>query len=233
MQSKTTEVINMNKTEIKNITKSCLIASRILTKCIKNIKKFKNELEVAQFLKKEAKKNKCTLAFKPIVAIANNASIIHHKPTNRKLKKGFLILDFGVKYKGYCSDMTRTIYIGNPTKREKRLYNLVLKTQLLAIKKIKVGMKACEVYNIAVKRLGNYKKYFKHRLGHGVGKRIHESPSLGPKNKRRIKDNIILTIEPGIYFKKKFGIRIEDTVLLKNNKVKILTKVPKKLIIVK
>ena len=107
--------------EIEYITKSCNIASNILTKCIKNIKNFKNEIQVLEFLKKETKKNKCTLAFKPIVAIANNAAVIHHKPTNRKLKQGFLILDFGVKYKGYCSDITRTIYIGKPTKTEKKL----------------------------------------------------------------------------------------------------------------
>jgi len=218
--------------EIKYITKSCNIASNILNKCIKNIKNFKNEIEVADFLKKETKKHSCKLAFKPIVAIANNAAVIHHKPNRRKLKKGFLIIDFGVKYKGYCSDITRTIYIGKPSKREKQLYNLVLKTQLLAIKKIKVGMKCSDIYDIASTSLGNYKKYFLHRLGHGVGKRIHESPSLGPKNKRKIKNNIALTIEPGIYLKKKFGIRIEDTILLKKNKVKILTNIPKKLIVV-
>lgn len=219
--------------EIEYITKSCGIASSILNKCIKNIKKFKNEKQVLQFLKKETKKNKVKLAFKPVVAIANNAAVTHHKPSNRKLKQGFLILDFGVKYKSYCSDITRTIYIGKIKKKEIFFYNLVLKTQLLAIKKLKVGMKCNDLYNTAANALGNYKKYFIHRLGHGVGKRIHESPSLGSKNNRRLKDNIVLTIEPGIYLKKKFGIRIEDTILLKKNKVKILTKTPKKLIIVK
>lgn len=217
--------------EIRYITKSCSIASEILNNCIKNIKNFKNELEASEFLKKEAKKKKMQLAFKPIVAFGNNAAVIHHKPSNRKLKKGFLILDFGVKYRGYCSDITRTIYLGKPTKKEKKLYNLVLGTQILAIKKIKVGMKACDVYNIAANSLGSYKKYFLHRLGHGVGKRIHESPSLGRKNNRRLKENTVLTIEPGIYFKKKFGIRIEDGVLLRKKGVKILTKVSKKLII--
>ena len=222
-----------SKKEIEYITKSCTITSNILNKCIKNIKKFRNEKEVLEFLKKQTKKHNCKLAFKPIVAFGSNAAVIHHKPSNRKLKHGFLILDFGVKYKGYCSDITRTIYIGKPSKRERKFYNLVLKTQLLAIKKIKVGMKCSNIYNIASTSLGNYKKYFIHRLGHGVGKRIHQSPSLGPKNKRKIKDNTILTIEPGIYLKKKFGIRIEDTILLRKNKIKILSKVTKKLIVVK
>ena len=222
-----------SKKEIAYLTKSSEIASSVLKKCIKNIKNFKNELDVVLFLKKETKNHGCTLAFKPIVGIASNAAVIHHKPTNRKLKKGFLILDFGVKYNGYCSDITRTVYLGNPSRKEIYFYNLVLNAQKKALKKIKVGMKCCDVYNIAANSLGRYKKYFKHRLGHGVGKRIHESPSLGPKSNRRLKDNTVLTIEPGIYFKKKFGIRIEDTFLLTKNKVKVLTKVPKKLIIVK
>ncbi len=221
-----------SKKEIEYITKSCLIASKILIKCIQNIKNFKNELEVLSFLKKETKKYKCKLAFKPIVAFGSNAAVIHHKPNRRKLKKSFLLIDFGVKYKGYCSDITRTIYLGKPKKREIKLYNLVLKAQLKAINKLKPGIKCNEIYFIATNYLGSYKKYFLHRLGHGVGKKVHQSLSLGKKNNRRLKENTTLTIEPGIYFKKKFGIRIEDTILLKKNKVKILTKVPKKLIIV-
>lgn len=218
-----------SKKEIEYITKSCEIASKILNECIKNIRTFKNELEVADFLKKKTRENKCKLAFKPIVA--QNSAVIHHKPCKRKLKKGFLILDFGVRYKGYCSDITRTVYLGDPSKKEKYLYNLVLKAQLNSIKKLKAGVKCNDLYYTAANTLGKYKKNFLHRLGHGVGKKVHQSPSLGRKNKRRIKDNTVLTIEPGIYLRKKFGIRIEDTLLIKNNKIKNLTSLPKKLII--
>lgn len=220
-----------SKKEIEYLTKASAITSKIVNDCIKNIKTFKNELEVASFLKKQTKKYKCKLAFKPIVAFGSNSAVIHHKPNKRKLKKGFLLIDFGVKYKSYCSDISRTIYLGEPTKYERKMYNLVLKAQLNSIKKTKPGVKANDIYFTATKTLGNYKKYFTHRLGHGVGKRIHEGPSLGRKNNNKIKENTVLTIEPGIYLKRKFGIRIEDTILVKKKGIKILTKVPKKLIV--
>lgn len=221
-----------SKKQIKLVEKSCQITSKIINNCIKNIKNFKNEKEVESFLKKETKKNKCRLAFPSIVGFGSYAAIIHHKPSNRKLKKGFLLLDFGVRYKGYCSDITRTIYLGKPSKKERYFYNLVLKTQSASIKKLKVGVKANKIYFTAVKALGKYSKYFTHKLGHGVGRKIHEGPGLGKRNNNKLKANTTLTVEPGLYFKKKFGIRIEDTILLKKNGIKILTKVSKNLVIV-
>ncbi len=221
-----------SKKEIRYLTKASAITSIIVNNCIKNIKSFKNEMEVADFLKQQTKKHNCKLAFKPIVAFGSNAAVIHHKPNNRKLKKGFLLIDFGVKYRGYHSDISRTIYLGTPNKTEKKLYNLVLKAQLKAIKKLKIGAKCNNIYFTAANALGFYKKYFTHKLGHGVGKNIHEAPGLGRKNNNKIKENTVLTVEPGIYLKRKFGIRIEDTILITKNKVNILTNVSKKLITV-
>ena len=217
--------------EISNIKKSCNISDAIMKNCIKNFNNFKKEKDVYNFIIKEIKKRKLKIAFKPIIGSGKNGAKPHHKAKNNYLKKGFCVIDLGVRYKGYCSDITRTIYLGKIKKKEKKKYTLLLKVQENCIKKSKVGMKSKELFNVAAKGLGNYKKYFIHRLGHGIGKRIHEGISLSKKSNKVLKENMVFTIEPGIYFKNKFGIRIEDVVLLKKNRIEILTRYPKKLIV--
>ena len=224
----------MKKHEISNIKKACQITDKILKKLIKELKKrkFNTELNISNFLQHQTKINKCKLAFKPVIATEKNAFEIHHKPNNTKLKKGFLIVDFGVKYKGYCSDCTRTFYLGKPTKKEKELYNLVLEAQLTALNHTKPEVYAADIDLIARTTLLKYFKNFTHGLGHGVGKKIHQAPNLSPKSKAILKKHDIITIEPGLYFKNKLGIRIEDTVIVKENSI-VLTKTTKKLINIK
>ena len=224
----------MNSTEIKYIARACSIADKILKQLIKELRKhsFKTELDIYNFLKQKTKENNCKLAFKPIVAIGKNAAEIHHKASNSKLKKGFLVIDFGVKYKGYCSDCTRTFYLyGKPSTEERKLYNLILEAQLTALNHVQPGVYAADIDLIARAALWDYFKNFVHGLGHGVGKRIHQAPNLSPKSNSIIKQNQCLTVEPGLYFKEKFGIRIEDTILIKDKPI-ILTKTSKKLIII-
>ncbi len=224
----------MNKTEIKKINNACSISDEIFKDLIIQLKnkKFKTELDICGFLKQKIKENNCRLAFKPIIATGRNAAEIHHKATNIKLKKGFLKIDFGVKYKGYCSDCTRTFYIGKPTKKEKMLYKLVLNVQQTCINYCYIGMYCCDLDAIARAGLGEYRKNFVHGLGHGVGKNIHQAPYLAPNKKGYLKENQVITIEPGLYFKKKFGLRIEDTILITKNAPIILTKITKELIII-
>jgi Xaa-Pro aminopeptidase len=148
-----------------------------------------------------------------------------------RLKKGFCIIDFGVKYKGYHSDITRTIYLGNPSKKEITLYNLLLKIQKELIKKIKIGERCSQLYKDTLTLLDKYSDNFTHGLGHGLGLNIHELPNLTEKSEDIFMNNMVFTIEPGIYFQNKFGIRIEDDILIKNGKIQILTKIPKKLIV--
>ncbi len=155
----------------------------------------------------------------------------HHEPMNIKIKKGFCVIDFGVKYKGYCSDITRTIYVGKPSKKEQQIYNTLLNIQKNTINQIIQNKKCPELYNFVNESLGKYKKYFTHGLGHGVGVEIHEMPNLTLNSRDKIKNNMIFTIEPGIYFPRKFGIRIEDTILFKNRPIQ-LTKTSKDLIII-
>jgi len=214
------------KEEIKIIKKGCRISDDILRKCFKNFKKFKTEAEVKAFLEYEAKKKNCGMAFPTIVASGVNSSKAHHNTEDTKLKKGFCVIDFGIRYRNYCTDTTRTIYLGKPSKKEVEIYNFLLSIQRNVIKEIKLGKKCSELFIYVKKGLGEYSRYFTHGLGHGFGVKIHEFPDLTEKSKHKVKENSIFTIEPGIYLKN-FGIRIEDDVLVTKDKVEILTKVGK------
>ncbi|MBW2966687.1 M24 family metallopeptidase [Candidatus Woesearchaeota archaeon] len=219
--------------ELDCIKKACSIIDKVFKRLVNELKKktLKTELDVYNFLKKEIYSNKCRLAFKPVAAIGKNAAEIHHKANKTKLGKGFLVIDFGVKYKRCCSDMTRTIYIGRPSKKEREVYYLVLNAQETALMYAKPGEYAANIDLIARAALWNYFKNFIHGTGHGVGKRIHQAPNLKPNSRSILKEGQVITIEPGLYFKEKLGIRIEDTVVVKNKPV-ILTKTTKKLIII-
>ncbi|MBS3098222.1 aminopeptidase P family protein [Candidatus Woesearchaeota archaeon] len=217
--------------EIGIIKEACKITDNILKKCFSNFKKFRKETDVAAFLENETKKSGYELAFNPVVASGKNAAVPHHAPENIKLKKGFCVIDFGIKYKGYCSDATRTIYIGRPKEKEIRLYNFLLRMQKDAIKNAKIGKKCSDLYNKVNEDLKEYKKYFTHGLGHGIGIDVHELPNLTEKSKDILKRGMAFTIEPGIYFKNQLGIRIEDDILL-TKKAEILTKTKKGLMVI-
>lgn len=219
------------KEEIKIIRKCCKITDNILKKCLDNFKKFEKESEAAAFLENEVNKQGCTAAFKPIVASGKNSSQPHYEPRNIKLRKGFCVIDFGIRYKGYCSDITRTIYIGKPSLKEREIYYLLLNIQNAAIKKIKAGEQCSGLYGFVRNNLKQYKRYFIHGLGHGIGIEVHERPNLKDKLKDKLKENSVFTVEPGIYFPKKFGIRIEDDILL-TKKAELLTKTKKDLLII-
>lgn len=214
--------------KLKHVKKACQITDQIFSKLIKNFH-FKTELEVAEFISEEIKKRGLKSSFPSIVASERNNHQIHHYPKKHKLS-GFTIIDFGVRYKGYCSDMTRTIFIGRPKKHHLKLYNLVLKTQQNCLKRIKINQPYQNLDAYARTHLQPYQNYFKHSLGHGVGRKIHQKPKISPHSKDISKLGDIITIEPGLYKKNKFGLRIEDTVYV-GKKTQILTKSPKKLFI--
>jgi len=179
---------------------------------------------------------KYDLSFDPIVAINKNAAKPHALPTNKKLKLNDLILvDAGVKYKRYCSDRTCTA-VANfekfnfkreqnfKDKKHQKIYDIVYKAQLNAIEKARVGMKASQIDKLTrdiIEKTG-YGKYFVHSTGHGVGLDIHEFPNINSRSDVIIEDNMVFTIEPGIYLPNEFGIRIEDSVVMKNGRAEIL-----------
>ncbi|MCK5472276.1 M24 family metallopeptidase [Candidatus Gracilibacteria bacterium] len=224
------------KNKIRNIRLSCQIVSQILGKVSRNLKSRKTEKEVANEIRKLAKTKADGIAFQPIVAFGRNSAIPHHRPTVRKLKKGDVAkIDLGVKFDGFCSDLTRTFFTSEPTKLQLKVYKAVLRAQQIGIRRIKIGAKAKDLDAAAREFLARkgFAKNFIHSLGHGVGRKIHEAPKIGPTSKAILEEGAVITIEPGIYLKGKFGVRIEDTILLKKSSVEILTKFPKKLTILK
>ena len=166
------------------------------------------------------------LAFDSIVASGANSSMPHAIPTDRKITSGDIItIDFGCKYKGYCSDMTRTIFIDFVQDYIKPIYNLVLKNQELTLKEYYDGANARIISKMVENdfRLNHFDLV--HALGHGVGLDIHEEPAItSRRGDFLLKENMVITNEPGIYISSKFGVRIEDTVLISKSGAEVLTK---------
>jgi Xaa-Pro aminopeptidase len=219
------------KEEIIRIRTAARITDDLFSSLLKNFN-FKTEADIVKFMKIKALEAGVEMSFEPIVASGKNAVTAHHNQ-NTTLNKGFMILDFGIKYRGYLSDMTRTIYLGKPSDKDIGLYRKVLRIQESCIAKAKVGMSAGKLYNYSIRMFGEDAKYFIHGLGHGVGVEIHERPSFGLKSKDVLQKNSVFTIEPGYYNPKTgIGIRIEDNILL-GDKKEVLTKSTKNLVCMK
>lgn len=225
--------ITKDENEIKNIRKAAQITDIAFEFILKTIKNGITEKDIA-FKLEYFMKQKADIAFSPIVAFNENSAIPHYLTTdNRKLKTDSLILlDFGAKYDGYCSDMTRVIFFGKPRSEWLKVYNIVLEAQEKALRALKKGQKGGEIDSIArnyIKK-NNYPDY-QHGLGHGVGLGIHEAPRLKKDGQDRLQENMVVTVEPGIYLEGKFGIRIEDLSVIKTNRIEILSKSTKGIVI--
>ena len=172
------------------------------------------------------------VSFDPIVAFGKHSASPHHSPDNSKLKKGQIVLiDMGMKFKGYCSDMTRMVFPQKPKPFEAEIYNLVLEAQMNGLKQIKAGQTGAvmDAFSRDIIKNAGYGDQYGHSGGHGIGLDIHESPALSEFYKKPILENTIITVEPGIYLPGKFGVRIEDMTLVKKNGNKNLTKIPKEI----
>ncbi|MFH0977873.1 MAG: Xaa-Pro peptidase family protein [Candidatus Woesearchaeota archaeon] len=221
----TQECLKLRKTkteeEIELIKKACKASEKIIEECIQEFRSFKTETEAKKFLLTRAIEEDSETAFEPVVATGKNASIPHHKPDNTKIGKGFAIIDFGVKHKGYCADLTRTIFVGSPNSREKKLFELVQKTQEDAIRLIRPALLAGKMQETGKKMLG---KKLIHAIGHGVGVDVHEGPAITENNSERLQKGMILCVEPGYYIRNQLGIRIEDMVLVTDNGYKRISR---------
>lgn len=224
--------------ELELIQGACDIADSAYLALLGRIKEGMSENEVAAELEYLMRKRGASgTSFETIVAFGENSSVPHHETGSRKLKFGDIILiDFGCVYGGYCSDCTRTFLFGDDKKHGefKEIYEHVLKAHMLAKERITVGVTGKEADGFAREYLRehNLDKYFTHSLGHGIGINVHEYPNLSPKSEAILKNNMVFSDEPGVYFEGKFGIRIEDTVSLKDGKVVSMTDSDKKLTVI-
>ena len=215
-----------NDWELSCIQKACEIAEDAFLALLPEIKEGMTETEVAALLEYHMRKLGAQgVSFDTIVAFGAHAAVPHHETGDTKLCFGDeILMDFGCKVDGYCSDITRTFLFGDDGKHEefKKAYNAVLTAHNLVKEKLVSGMTAGEADALAREHLAKegYGELFTHSLGHGIGLNVHEYPSVRPKNTDTLVDGMVFSDEPGVYVVGQYGIRIEDTVTLQNGKVK-------------
>jgi len=170
------------------------------------------------------------VSFETIVAGGAWGALPHAFPRERKLEAGeAVVIDMGVRRDGYCSDLTRTVFLGEPDNQFRRIYDIVLGTQLAALELIEAGMTGEQAHLLAHRVIAEagYGEEFGHGLGHGVGLEVHEAPRLGRGSSDVLADGMVMTIEPGIYIKGWGGVRIEDLTVMENGRLRVLTRAPK------
>ncbi|MCM1157060.1 MAG: aminopeptidase P family protein [Bacteroidales bacterium] len=221
--------------ELAKIARAEAIGDEAFTYILGVIKPGITEAEIAlelEFFMK--KKGASGLSFDTIVASGAHSSMPHAKVTDKRVEYGdFVTMDFGCIYKGYCSDMTRTVAVGRPTEEMEKVYRIVLEANLRAMEGIRAGVSCNTVDSLARDyiRGQGYGDYFGHGLGHGVGLDIHEEPRFSPSCEIVAAENMVITDEPGIYLPGRFGVRIEDLVVVKKDGYEKLSQSEKELII--
>ena len=216
-----------NKHEQELYEDASKITDTIVKKTLDQFSTFKTEADVSAYLAYETMKYGCSISFPTIVASGKHASQPHYEVRNEKLQKGFCVIDFGILYKNYCTDIARTIYIGSPSLKEKKAYEHLLNVQQESIERATLGKKCSDIHNYAANKLG---PAFCHALGHGIGVDVHEAPNLSPRSTHTLAEGMYFTIEPGVYYKGKYGIRIEDDLAILKGKTKVLSHVTKELV---
>ncbi len=223
-----------DENELKCIKKAQEIAERAFEHILEFIKPGVTEREIALELDHEMfLRGAEALSFDTIALSGANTSMPHGVPSDKEVReREFVLMDFGAVYNGYHSDMTRTICVGEPSEEMKRVYNVVLEAQQACLEKARAGMTGAELDHIAREIINDagYEGCFGHSLGHGVGMEIHERPVAASSNNEILRAGEVVTVEPGIYLAGKFGVRIEDFVILTENGNVNLTKCAKNMI---
>ncbi len=215
-----------DREEIKRIRSAQEVAEEVFSSILPELKPGVTEKEIAFLILKGLYHKADGPSFPPIVASGPNSSLPHAVPTDRKIGPGEpIIIDMGARLHGYCSDMTRTMFIGEADSLFKKIYAIVSQAQDEAQKALKAGMTGRDADLVAreVIREKGYGDYFVHSLGHGVGIAIHEAPTLSFRNKKRLKPNMVVTVEPGIYLPGKGGVRLENMVIVQEDGCEIIT----------
>ena len=237
-QTQFVEALRMIKdeTEIATIRKACSISDQAFHDALEFIKPGKTEIEIANFLDFRMRElGAAGLSFDTILASGINSSKPHAHPMHKPVELGEAItMDFGCLYEYYVSDMTRTIYLGHVSDEQAEIYNTVLKANQALIDQAKAGLGFRDFDKIPRDIIveAGYGQYFTHGIGHGIGLDIHEEPYFSQTSTEVIKSGMVLTDEPGIYIEGKYGVRIEDDILITDTGCELLTLAPKELIVI-
>ena len=222
--------------ETEYLAKAAEIADKTFAEIIKYIKPGITEKQISDRIKELLiELGGEELSFEPIVASGPNSSKPHYNDDKRVIEEqDLVILDYGCRYKGYCSDISRTVFIGEPTEEQKKIYDIVLRANEAGEKAVREGIAAEEIDKIARQVIidEGYGEYFINRTGHGIGLAVHEAPYIKTGNKQILKTGMAFSIEPGIYIPGKFGMRVEDIVMVDGEGARILNKADKKMTIV-
>jgi Xaa-Pro aminopeptidase len=214
--------------EIRTLEASADLMSGILDEVITGLEPGMTEKQVAWKIEDLVRDSGAEgLAFPPIVASGPNSALPHAVPTDRKLEKGApVILDVGLRLNGYCSDMTRTVFLGDPSPDFIEIYRTVREAQTHALKEVRSGVMSNHPDSIARQIINDagFGDYFGHGLGHGVGLATHEMPRLSPLKPTKLEKGMVVTVEPGIYIPGKGGVRLEEMVVIETDGPRILTK---------
>jgi Xaa-Pro aminopeptidase len=223
-----------DEAELTIMREAALIGSNLFDHILNVLRPGLREVEVAAELEHAARIAGAEgMSFETIVASGLRSALPHGRATEARLpKRGFLTLDFGIIHKGYCSDMTRTVYFGKPKPEERAAYEAVLEAQQAAADAVGAGIRCGDVDEAArsVLRAAGLAEAFSHSTGHGVGLEIHELPRIASGQTARLEAGMVVTIEPGVYLPGQFGIRIEDMVAVTRSGGEILTPAPKALV---
>ncbi len=219
--------------ELSIMKEGVRISDRVYRKLLEHIREGMTELEIRSWLVEQFFKNGALgESFPAIVASGDGSAIPHYETSQKPIKYGEpLLIDMGLLWQGYCTDFTRTLFLGRADNEFKRVYTIVRDAHLMALEKIRVGKKLGEVDKTAREyiRKKGFGKFFNHSLGHGVGVEIHEFPRVYYKGKDKdvvIEEGMVFTVEPGIYLPGKFGVRLENIVVVKNGVAEPLSEIP-------
>jgi Xaa-Pro aminopeptidase len=220
--------------EIGLIRDACHLGAELFRQVLTTIRAGVTEAQVAGKLEFEARMAGAEqMSFPTIIASGERSALPHGRASKERIPpRGFVVCDFGVILAGYCSDMTRTVHVGEPESRAREVYEAVRDAQQAAVDAVKPGVVVGEVDQAARKLLKkrSLDKFFSHSTGHGVGLEIHEAPRVAANQKEVLRPGMVITIEPGVYMPGKWGVRIEDTVVVTETGCEILTPCSKELI---
>lgn len=223
-----------SRTEVEKLSLSIKLIEKVLAEGIKKVAAGMTEAELTAELEFLMRKFGADgPSFSTIVLSGEKSALPHGSPGDRKLVEGdFLLIDFGVVKDGYCSDITRTFVLGEPSEKQKEIYNIVLTSNEAGIQAVKAGV-PLKTFDISARKViidHGYGQYFNNRVGHGLGIEVHESPSIHQHHEEIAEKGLVFTIEPGIYIPGEGGVRIEDIVYInERGEAEVLTSFPKKL----